>query len=151
MSEEYTPTPTRPYMIRAIHEWIEDNQLTAYLLVDATFASVMVPAEFVKDGQIVLNMSSGATHKLLIANDAISFSARFGGVPRNLYIPMPAVLGIYAKQNGQGLFFDPSEYAEVDLSAVGEHVETHPPADKAELSQQERVEKAKKSGFRVLE
>lgn len=152
-------TPTRPYMTRAIYQWIEDNHLTPYLVVDATFANVMVPMEHVKDGQIVLNISSSATHKMSMANDAISFSARFGGVSRNLYIPFPAVLGIYAKQNGQGMFFDASEYADytpeelengIDTETVSQ-VSKDKTAEKTQSEREERLEKAKKSGFRVIE
>ena len=111
--QELSLTPTRPYMTRAIYDWICDNQLTPYVLVDATQPQTMVPTEFVKDGQIVLNIVPHAVNGLQITNDAISFSARFGGVSRNLYIPFAAVLGIYARENGQGLFFDPSEYDHV--------------------------------------
>ncbi len=118
MSEqEFTPSPTRPYMTRAIYEWICDNQLTPYLLVDATTAGTMVPTEYVKEGQIVLNTAPHAVHAFHISNDAISFSARFGGASRQLYIPMPALLGIYARENGEGLFFDPNEYADIQTPA----------------------------------
>lgn len=114
MSEqEFNLSPTRPYLARAIYEWICDNQLTPYLLVDATQPNTMVPDQFVKDGQIVLNIAPHAVHQFHISNDAISFSARFGGVARDLYIPIQAVLGIYARENSQGLFFDPEEYAHI--------------------------------------
>ncbi|MDU3122093.1 MAG: ClpXP protease specificity-enhancing factor, partial [Acinetobacter baumannii] len=114
MSEQTTElTPTRPYLARAIYEWICDNQLTPYLLVDATQPHTDVPQQFVKDGQIVLNIVPHAVHQLLISNDAITFSARFGGVSKDIYVPIQAVLGIYARENGQGLFFDPEEYANV--------------------------------------
>ena len=114
MSEqEFNLSPTRPYLARAIYEWICDNQLTPYLLVDATHPNTMVPEQFVKDGQIVLNIAPHAVHQFHISNDAISFSARFGGVARDLYIPIQAVLGIYARENSQGLFFDPEEYAHI--------------------------------------
>ena len=103
-------TPTRPYLARAIYEWICDNQLTPYLLVDATQSYVKVPTQHVKDGQIVLNIVPHAVHQFQIDNDAIYFSARFGGVPQEIYVPMSAVLGIYSRENGQGLFFDPKEY-----------------------------------------
>jgi len=106
-------TPTRPYLARAIYEWICDNKLTPYLLVDATQPHTDVPQQFVKDGQIVLNIVPHAVHQLLITNDAITFSARFGGVSKNIYVPIQAVLGLYARENGQGLFFDPEEYANV--------------------------------------
>lgn len=152
-------TPQRPYMTRAIYEWIEDNHLTPYLVVDATFANVMVPMEHVKEGQITLNISSSATHNMRMANDAISFSARFGGVSRNLYIPFPAVLGIFAKQNGQGIAFDASEYdgysAEELEAGIGADDQLETTQKQAETDKQaereERLEKAKKSGFRVIE
>ena len=103
-------TPTRPYLARAIYEWICDNQLTPYLLVDATQSYVKVPTQHIKDGQIVLNIVPHAVHQFQMDNDAIFFSARFGGVPQEIYVPMSAVLGIYSRENGQGLFFDPKEY-----------------------------------------
>lgn len=114
MSEqEFNLSPTRPYMARAIYEWICDNQLTPYLLVDATQPNTMVPEQFIQDGQITLNLAPHAVHAFHMSNDAITFSARFGGVSRDLYIPISAVLGIYARENGQGLFFDPNEYPHI--------------------------------------
>lgn len=109
-------TPTRPYLARAIYEWICDNQLTPYLLVDATQPYTDVPTQFVQDGQIVLNIVPHAVHQLQMTNDAISFSARFSGASKDIYVPLSAVLGIYAKENGQGLFFDPDEYAHAQES-----------------------------------
>lgn len=123
-------TPTRPYLTRAIYEWIEDNQLTAYLLVDATQANVSVPTQHVKDGQIVLNIAARAVHKLLLDNDYVSFSARFGGVSREVYVPFSAVLAIYAKENGQGLFFDPNEYQVANLTTTIEQPDTPKPTKK---------------------
>ena len=94
MSEqELNLSPTRPYMARAIYEWICDNQLTPYLLVDATQPNTMVPEQFIQDGQITLNLVPHAVHALNMSNDAITFSARFGGVSRDLYVPFSAVLG----------------------------------------------------------
>ena len=104
--QELQLSPTRPYLTRALYEWICDNQLTPYLLVDATKKDTMVPVQYVQDGQIVLNIAPHATHALHMSNDAITFSARFGGVSQNLYIPFSAVLGIYARENGQGMFYD---------------------------------------------
>ncbi|MEG0032506.1 ClpXP protease specificity-enhancing factor [Acinetobacter sp.] len=108
--QELNLTPTRPYLARAIYEWICDNQLTPHLLVDATQPNTLVPEQFIQDGQIVLNIVPHAVHALHMSNDAIAFSARFGGVSRDIYVPLNAVIGIYARENGQGLFFDPSEY-----------------------------------------
>ena len=100
MSEQINVTPTRPYLARAIYEWICDNQLTPYLLVDATQPHTDVPQQFVKDGQIVLNLAPHAIHQFHMSNDAITFSARFGGVAREIYVPIRAVLGVYARENG---------------------------------------------------
>ena len=116
MSEQETNlSPTRPYLARAIYEWICDNNLTPYLLVDATQPNTMVPEQFIQDGQIVLNIVPHEVHQLHMSNDAITFSARFGGVSRDIYVPLYAVLGIYARENGQGLFFDPNEYENVKI------------------------------------
>jgi len=116
MSEQETNlSPTRPYLARAIYEWICDNNLTPYLLVDATQPNTMVPEQFIQDEQIVLNIVPHAVHQLHMNNDAITFSARFGGVSRDIYVPLYAVLGIYARENGQGLFFDPNEYENVKI------------------------------------
>ena len=97
--------PTKPYMIRAINEWCIDNGLTPHLLV-AVNKHTRVPMAFVKDGEIVLNLNFSATKDLHIDNDAIVFSARFSGVSQNLYVPINAVKGIFARENGQGMFFE---------------------------------------------
>ena len=99
--------PTKPYMVRAIHEWCVDNSFTPHLLVAVT-AQCRVPMAYVKDGEIVLNLNYTATKDLHIDNDAIVFSARFGGVSQNLYVPMGAVKGIFARENSQGMFFEPA-------------------------------------------
>lgn len=104
-------SPKRPYFVRAMHEWLEDNNFTAYLMVDATQANVIAPLQYAQEGRLVLAISYQATKNLFIDNQAISFNARFGGVAQDVYIPMRAVLGIYAKEDiSQGFFFDPSEY-----------------------------------------
>lgn len=101
-------TSSRPYMIRALYQWIVDNNSTPYLLVDAHGTSVSVPQEYVnKEGQIVLNISPGAVKDLLVANDSVSFSARFGGIPTEVFVPCVSILGIYARENGQGMIFEP--------------------------------------------
>lgn len=98
-------TPSRPYLIRALYEWIVDNQLTPHLLVDATLDGVEVPRQFVEDGRIILNVSPTATHNLMLANEAVSFSARFAGKDTAVLVPIDAVLAIYARENGQGMMF----------------------------------------------
>lgn len=96
---------TKPYMVRAIHEWCTDNGLTPHLLVVVN-TQTRVPMAFVKDGQIVLNINYSATKNLHIGPDAVTFSARFGGASNDLYVPMNAVRGIFARENGQGMFFE---------------------------------------------
>jgi stringent starvation protein B len=99
-------------MVRAIHEWCEDNALTPHLMVVVN-DETRVPRAYVKDGEIVLNMSYSATKDLHIDNDAIMFNARFGGVQQNIYVPMNAVRGIFSRENGQGMFFELSEQEEM--------------------------------------
>ena len=101
---------TRPYLIRAIHEWCTDSGLTPYLSVKVD-AQTRVPAEYVKDGEIVLNISPDATHRLTIGEDVVQFSARFNGVSRECSVPIGAVVGIFARENSQGLFFPPEPSA----------------------------------------
>jgi stringent starvation protein B len=97
---------SRPYLVRALYEWIVDNDCTPHLLVNAEFAGVQVPTGFASDGQIVLNVSPSAVRHLHMDNDAVSFEGRFGGVPQSLYIPSAAVPAIYARENGQGMVFE---------------------------------------------
>lgn len=104
---------TKPYLIRAIHEWCTDSGLTPHLVV-AVGKHTRVPMEFAKDGQIVLNVSQGATRNLLIGNDFIRFSARFNGASRDIEVPVDAVLSIYARENAQGLSFVVEEDGGVD-------------------------------------
>ena len=105
-------TSSRPYIMRALYEWIVDNDCTPYVLVDASSEDVMVPQQFVKDDQIVLNISPGAVMDLNISNEAVVFNGRFGGVATDVYVPISAVVGIYARENGQGMVFEPEEVAE---------------------------------------
>jgi stringent starvation protein B len=98
-------TSTKPYLIRAIHEWCADNGFTPYLAV-AVDSRTMVPREFVRNGEIVLNVSMSATHHLKLGNELIEFQARFGGVARELSIPVENVSAIYARENGHGMAFD---------------------------------------------
>ncbi|MCF7203773.1 ClpXP protease specificity-enhancing factor [Pseudomonas oligotrophica] len=97
---------SRPYLVRALHQWIVDNDCTPHLLVDADMPGVQVPAGFAKDGQIVLNVSPSAVRQLQMDNDALRFEGRFGGVPHALVVPFAAVMAIYARENGQGMVFE---------------------------------------------
>ncbi|ABR74849.1 stringent starvation protein B [Actinobacillus succinogenes] len=116
---EFNSSPKRPYLLRAYYDWVLDNGFTPYLVVDATYYGVDVPQEYVKDGQIVLNLSEGAVGNLALGNDAIEFSARFQGISRNLYIPMGAAMAIYARENGDGVMFEPEPvYDELDKTQI---------------------------------
>jgi stringent starvation protein B len=97
---------TKPYMLRAIYEWCTDSGYTPYLAVKVD-AATTVPMEFVKKGEIVLNISFGATSGLKMDNDSIRFNARFGGVSREIFVPVNNVMAIYANENGQGMAFEP--------------------------------------------
>lgn len=99
---------TKPYMLRAMHEWCVDNSLTPHLVV-AVNSHTRVPMAYVKDGEIVLNINYGATRDLHMDNESVVFSARFGGVSQNIYVPMDAVRGIFSRENGQGMFFELEE------------------------------------------
>jgi stringent starvation protein B len=122
--------PAKPYLIRAIHEWCSDNNFTPYLSVKVN-ADTRVPAEYVKNGEIVLNLAYDATHKLTIGDDLIQFAARFNGVSRECSIPIAAVSGIFARENGQGLFFPPENApADAPGPAAGQDAsETSPPTN----------------------
>ena len=98
-------TPSRPYLLRALNEWILDNELTPFIVVDASLPGVDVPRDFVSNGQIVLNISPGAVRSLLIDDETLEFTARFGGVPRLVSVPIVAIVAVYAKENGQGMVF----------------------------------------------
>nr|WP_024966650.1 ClpXP protease specificity-enhancing factor [Pantoea sp. IMH] len=100
-------TPRRPYLLRAFYDWLLDNQLTPHLVVDINLPGVMVPLEYARDGQIVLNIAPRAVGNLSLGNDEVSFNARFGGVPRQVTVPLAAVLAIYARENGAGTMFEP--------------------------------------------
>ena len=95
----------RPYLLRAIHEWISDSLCTPHIVVDANMKDVEVPRQYVKDGKIVLNVSWNATANLRLGNDEVSFSGRFGGVSLSVRVPIEAVLAIYARETGQGMIF----------------------------------------------
>lgn len=105
MSNERPLTSRRPYLLRAMHEWMTDNGQTPHLVVDAGIDGVVVPRQYVRDGKIVLNVSYSATAGLLIKNDFVTFSARFGGTPFDVRLPIGAVLGVYARETGQGMIF----------------------------------------------
>ncbi|MCG6943392.1 MAG: ClpXP protease specificity-enhancing factor [Thiohalocapsa sp.] len=110
-------TSNRPYLIRAIYDWIIDNGMTPHLMVDAEHPSAVVPMEFADDGRIVLNVAPQAVHGFHIGNDMIRFSARFGGKPFAIELAPQAVLGLFARENGQGMLFPDEEPAAPEAEA----------------------------------
>ncbi len=100
-------TARRPYLLRAFYDWLLDNDLTPHLVVDINLPGVMVPLEYARDGQIVLNIAPRAVGNLELTNEEVHFNARFGGVPRQVVVPMVAVMAIYARENGAGTMFEP--------------------------------------------
>lgn len=110
-------TSNRPYLIRAIFDWIVDNGMTPHLLVDAEVQGVLVPQRFVEDGRIVLNVSPSAVADMVLGNDEIYFSARFGGTPHRIELPTRAVLGIFARENSHGMLFPDDADAEATDSS----------------------------------
>lgn len=133
MSQDSTTmTSHRPYLLRALYEWIADNGMTPHLLVDATRPHVQVPPHAVKDGRIVLNVAERAVAGLQMTNDVIRFSARFGGVSHAVSVPVSAVLAIYARETGQGMALPDeslagsSEEAELEIECDDEEA-SHAP------------------------
>lgn len=121
-------SPRRPYLLRAFYEWLLDNQLTPHLVVDVTLPGVRVPMEYARDGQIVLNIAPRAVGNLELGNDEVRFNARFGGVPRQVEVPMAAVLAVYARENGAGTMFEPETAYDEELVSLN---------DDGEMSEQE--------------
>lgn len=121
---------SRPYLLRALYEWIVDNDCTPHLLVDAEYPNVRIPQGFADNGQIVLNVSPRAVKNLQMDNRFISFEGRFGGAPYGLSIPVAAVMAIYARENGQGMVFDmEAEASESPDGIAAESSDDHPTDD----------------------
>ncbi|HVI55412.1 MAG TPA: ClpXP protease specificity-enhancing factor [Luteibacter sp.] len=121
-------TSNRPYLLRAIYDWISDNGLTPYVLVDAAQPGVKVPAHVVKNGQVVLNLAMRAVAHLDLGNDRIAFEARFSGVSQSIVIPMHAVLALYAQENGQGMMFPADENEALPTDGIEAADETPAPS-----------------------
>ena len=120
-------TPQRPYLLRAMHEWMTDNGQTPHIVVDAGFDGVEVPEQHVQDGKIILNISYAATNNLEIGNDEVRLEARFSGSPHQVCVPVRAVLGIYARESGRGMIFSEEEFA-----AAAEQAQVEEDKDSAE-------------------
>lgn len=125
-------TPSKPYIMRALYEWIVDNECTPYMLVAAEAPGVVVPEGFAEQGQLVLNLSPSAVRNFVMGNEAVSFEARFSGVPHQLFVPLYAVLAVYAQENGQGMFFEPEEPPEEFVDEVDEPLLAEQAADMEE-------------------
>lgn len=125
--------PVKPYLIRAAYQWALENGQTPHLLVDATINGVVVPVEFVEDGRIVFNIDPRAASNLLMANNLIEFKARFSGKPFAVSIPINAVLGAYARENGEGISFPPEIAAEVEEASESESTLPAPSRGKPDL------------------
>lgn len=131
MHDDVATPSTRPYLLRALHEWCSDHGLTPYLAVQVD-ASVQVPMAFVQDGHIVLNAGYEATSGLHMGNDYISFKARFGGKPHDIMVPVGRVVAIYARETGQGMSFPPEDSVRAsDTSAEAEDAVADAKADVA--------------------
>lgn len=143
-------TPNRPYLLRAFFDWIVDNECTPHLVVDAGFANVQVPTQFVQDGQIVLNISPSAVTQFSLDLTQLSFNARFGGQPMQVYVPLGAVLAIYARENGEGTVFTADEFLgdEDDFAPELESVDSS--AEFIDEAPSEKPEKKKGSHLRVI-
>ena len=112
-------TSNKPYIVKAFYDWISDNQLTPYIVVDVSVYGVLVPMSYVNDGQIVLNVSASAVGSIALGSEAIEFSARFGGKLEHLCVPYGAIAAIYAKENGAGTSL-PIEHPEVEEEPLSE-------------------------------
>lgn len=126
MLSDSPSTSTRPYLVRALHEWCTDNGFTPYVTVSVD-DSVQVPREYVNNGEIVLNVSFDATSGLQLSNEFIQFKARFGGVARDILVPMGRVMAIYARENGQGMAFPAPVVGEAISAPAQADSQTDPP------------------------
>lgn len=129
-------TSSKPYLLRALYEWIADNNYTPQILVNTVFKGVSVPSQFLKQDSIVLNISPNAVRKLLINEEGIEFDARFGGMIRHIYIPLGAIESIFAQENERGMMFEPEFEDEIDEGGENE-------GDDGESGGQERPPRGK--------
>ncbi len=120
-------TSNKPYLLRALNEWILDNDQTPHIIVDINANDIEVPEQAIQDGKLVLNIAPQATRDLVLGNDAITFQARFAGAPFNIFLPLDAVMAIYARENGQGMMFAHGK----EQVASGEGIEPPSKQDKA--------------------
>lgn len=113
-------TSSKPYLLRAIYEWLIDNQLTPYVMVNADDPHVQVPERYIENGKIVLNISPQAVHRLAMTNEKLSFDARFSGVVYHIQVPTTAIQAVYAFENGRGMVFDEEEFGDTQMGSGGQ-------------------------------
>ena len=121
-------TSNKPYLVRAFYDWIVDNDCTPHVVVNAMAVGVEVPQVYVSEGQVVLNLAPRAVTAFSLNNAAISFNTRFGGVPTDIYVPIHAVIGIYARESGEGMAFDSSTPAPVEKQSLDDDPSDDPPS-----------------------
>ncbi len=132
----------KPYLLRAIYDWVVDNDATPHVVLFAENPDVLVPQQFVENGKIILNVSPSAAKDLLIDNDGLSFSARFGGKPFNIYSPIGSVLALYASENGEGLSFEPEGFDDIPPD------DSSPKKPKSDTTKPQKQNKSKKPSKR---
>jgi stringent starvation protein B len=137
---------TKPYLLRAIYEWCEDNALTPQVLVNATVAGVEVPADHVVDGQIVLNIGANAVQLHVMDNDCLNFSARFGGVERDIFLPIDSILAIFSRENSQGIFFE----VDGDSDPGGPSLTSIPSESEASSNKEPKSNKSKSAHLKII-
>ncbi len=135
-------TSNKPYLIRALYEWLADNNATPHIMVNTRHPDVAIPAGIDKDGQVVLNIAMPAVQGLQILNTHIEFSARFNGVPHDIYIPIQAVMAIYSQEDGEGMMF-------ADDSSSSGAEQDNPPSGGSD-EQQEKTGKKSKPGLKIV-
>lgn len=146
-------TPNRPYLLQAYYDWLMDNELTPHVVVDAYVPGTQVPQQYVKDGQIVLNIMSSAVGNLQIGHDFIEFNARFGGVPQQVLLPMASIVAIYARENGAGTVFDQEEAYQLEPEVEDTTlsiVDDKPAADSEEESSKEAAKPKRRGHLTVV-
>ncbi len=142
----------KPYLLRAVYEWILDNNVTPHIVIHADYPETHVPLQYVEDGKIVLNISPTAAQNLLIDNEGVSFNARFAGKPFSIYAPIGAVLALYANENGEGMMF---ELENIDDSGSPDtHSKETAPAlktvDKPRKGSQKKKKSSKKPSLKIV-
>ena len=148
-------TSTKPYLLRAIFEWAEDNGFTPQVLVDANTDGVLVPINHIVDGQIVLNIGTSAIQLHTMDNDCLSFSARFSGVEENIYLPIESILAIFARENSQGIFFEDlidknKDSKEKSLSVISDETNEEKLSSDNSVNTKKKSSKTKQSHLKII-